>query len=267
MSRECWQPTRAQVRNMRASPTTQLVVVSVVVIVMVIVLISLSIKHTSMSLLWEVLAGAVISVGLTAAITIHQLPKLSISVEPNPLDLSFTNAPANQGTWLRIRVSNRESGIAFLPRSHAVQTICNAEITNTKGEKVLSGPLRWASTPEPIQPEGLWINNVPTIVSLLNYNVVIRNVDIYPGDDFAQVADIAVRFDKDMESYFWNNDNYKEWRLQKHRLGQGLYWVRVQAIAGNAKATQSFMLDNAIAEGRFALLRVDADQVPTDIAR
>jgi len=201
--------------------------------------------------------GAIISAMLTVLLDYERQPKLTFSIEAPPYDAHYgPGAPATEGRYLRLRVSNEGPWSRWMLRLPATQ--CRAEITfhHLDGQNVLGRTMagRWSETPEPLT---IPIVSGHTVISQIIDSARLTadsHIDIQPGQ--STLLDIAARFDADDDCYGWNNEAYltpSPWRNPLWRLPNNRYDVRVAVVSGGRRWTHAARLVNDLSRQDFRL--------------
>jgi len=201
---------------------------------------------------------------VTILIESQRKPHLQLTVI-RPVDMSFTNQPANNMRAIRIKLENKPlpSLIRWMYRNPALQ--CHGKISfyHLDGQNIFgrSMELRWSGAPEPI-PLRVQIGSDEGFVFDPVRITHMQKMDIYPGES-AEI-DIAARFDNESECYGWSNENYFSdpiWRPTAWRLIRGRYIVKVNVLSSGETISERFRLINDVNREDFRL----ENTLPTDL--
>jgi hypothetical protein len=147
-----------------------------------------------------VVIGALISIVTTIFIENLKKPKFSFRIEDPPIDISYTNAPANKARFLRVQLWNKDTPKIFKWVNRETAMHCNASIQVLHIDDLAPVfrdeiPARWAGSDEPFTPQ--FDSKTGTIVQIFDpskYNAAFRR-NCHPGTK--ETIDVAVRFDND----------------------------------------------------------------------
>lgn len=203
--------------------------------------------------------GGVLSLLVAVGIEYLKKPRLELVAENPPVDQHYTNAPAGDARFVRVKVRNRAMPklLRWLGRSAAYQCIGYVQFHHLdNGAPVFSKamPIRWSGSAEPIMYHALPTGGVAQVFDPIKYDAAFRR-DCFPGSE--ELADVAAKFDNDDECYGWSNETYlpgKGWRNADYRMPRGRYLVRVTIRSSGENVSKVFQLENSVARQHFRLL-------------
>jgi len=212
----------------------------------------------------EVALGGLLALATTVWLEWLRLPKLRLEISvPDDQDHSSHSRPANYARFLLVSLVNKPLPLLlrWLQRNPALSARATITYHREHDDSPLFGRpnhARWAGSDEPLAMIGrVW--NMPA--SLHDPNKLRREsvVDVYPGES-APFA-IAARFDDDIDSYAWSNENYHsqpKWRAPHWRIKPGRYVVKVSISSYGGRCSRSYRL---IADGSIGAFRLE--EMPT----
>jgi hypothetical protein len=217
-----------------------------------------------MSTFISIVFGGLITILTALGVEYFRTPRLSLSIEQPPLDLSYSaGSPAQSARYLRLKLRNKSLGASWMQRSAALQ--CRGEVTfhhRDDGQNVFGRAMtvRWSSSPEPIANQ-IVDSRGDVRFHILDFSRAAAEslMDVYPGEE--KTLDIAVRFDDEADCYGWNNDGYffnwrnPNWKLSRERYlvkvvisSSGQKCVRVVRLVNDVDSRMDFRLENASAD-------------------
>lgn len=207
--------------------------------------------------------GALLSLGVGILIESKRRPKLGIKIEERLDPVNYTNSPAKQALFLRVRLSNGAMPrcLRWLGRNSAVH--CHGEIRfydHSTGVQVFSKPMpiRWASSAEPFSYQALPAGQIATVFDPSKFNAGFYR-DCHAGTE--EPIDVVARFDNDTACYGWNNEAYlKGWRNPDWKLPSGRFLVAVAVYSSGEKTTGVFVLDNPPGLKEFRLMASTSEE-------
>jgi hypothetical protein len=218
------------------------------------------------STILEVVLGAVVAILITILVENLRKPRLQLSIDSPPTDVSYQNHPAQHARFLAVRLANRPlpRWARWMSRNTALQ--CHGEITfhHLDGQNVFGRAMtgRWSGSPEPVT---INFRIDKHFVSFSDPSKLTSTVDVPPGE--TRVLDIAARFDDDEDCYGWNNEAYSSdpvWRNPDWCLSPDRYLVRVTIVSAGEKCIRLFRLINDVSRSDFRLERTLPNDVVTN---
>jgi hypothetical protein len=199
--------------------------------------------------------GGIVSIALTIWVERLRGPRVRIVIN-DPVQF-LPRGPFGNNWWsLRVKVSNERLNCWanwWMVRSPAQQ--CRAEISFLRidGTPFFDKPMtgRWTDSPE---PKVVSVQTQNGIVAVLNNPQELKAaVDIYPDD--AELLDVAVRVDHELEAYGWNSETYfhQTWRNPDRQFNRGLYIAEITIASSGRKRRAWFRLEN---DGPFNTFRL-----------
>ncbi len=203
--------------------------------------------------------GALLSLAVSVYVEYQRKPKLFITIEDPPIDLSYQSAPAKNSRFLRVYLGNRPMPplLKWLSREAALN--CSAAVQFhhfSDGAPIFKTPMtaRWSSSDEPLSYQIGNDGSVKPMFDIGKYNAG-RVQNCFPGSK--QLIDIAARFDEDEECYGWSNDNYlpgRGWRNPDWKLGKGRFLVSLSVSSAGEQLIGYFVIENSAGRKDFRLM-------------
>lgn len=213
---------------------------------------------------FEVILGAILSIGITIWVEYLGKPKLKFRASHvNDVDYSRLpeKRPATNARFLSLVIENKRLSLPFrwLSRNAALQCHATIDFFHLDGQNVFGRNMigRWLGSAEPIpaiQISGEGINIEKIVVSGGQQATSSTINDIYPGEKAN--LDIAARFDRDIVCYGWNDEGYFSnplWRNPKWELPSGRYIVKVELVSSGDKSVGYYRLVNDVDISSFRL--------------
>lgn len=203
--------------------------------------------------------GALLSLLITIVIEYQRKPKLFISIEDPPTDVTYTNHPAKEARFVNVVLRNKAMPTCLRWLSREVAVHCSAEIQFYHLEDsapifTTPMPARWSGSDEPVSPFIMPDGKVVTVFDPVKYYAgFYRNC--YPGT--IESLNVVAKFDTDNECYGWSNWSYipgKTWRNKDRELPKGRFLVKISVSSSGEKVSAVFKLENSVTCHDFRLM-------------
>jgi len=222
-------------------------------------------------MLWEILAGAVLSISTTLGVEYLRLPKLDILIEEEPSirDYRGLSKPAERAKFLRVKLWNQSPNWfekilnKVIPLSEARNCHGYINFYRFNGTPIFTDPmkLRWSGSHGPFKRSVVREDKIitfidPTIVSDTYWRTC------YPNK--VETIDIACRFDDDSEAYGWTTESMigeQLWRKPEFKISEGIFIVSIEVRTENRRAMKYFQLNNDSGVENFQLINAKREDI------